>query len=51
MHDVEADWCHNGSIHHESWDKTPGETNDHFAERVGKLLTAALKANPVTNDC
>jgi hypothetical protein len=51
MHDVVASWCHNGSQHVETFDKGAAETNNSFAERVGRELTAKLKQFPVTNDC
>lgn len=51
MHDVDASWCHNGSIHEEHWDKGAAESNNSFAERVGRELTAKLKQFPMTEDC
>lgn len=51
MHDVEADWCHDGSIHHWYADKLVGESDTAFAKRAGAELTQALKDFPVTNDC
>lgn len=51
MAQVCAEWCSNGVVQAPCWTKTPGESNENFAERVGKSLAAAIKAHPVTDDC
>jgi hypothetical protein len=50
--DIPIQWCSNGSNHILCINGPhAGESDEDFAKRAGKELTADLKAHPKTSDC
>lgn len=49
---IPISWCSNGTIHNLCiHGPSPGESNEEFAKRAGRELTAELKEHPKTDDC